>query len=143
MTPQSETPNWSGAVQRELDAVQRNTELRFTDFANRLDKLLTLTEYYADKRLSETRFDNLHEKVEDSEHDIDSLRTELRNSIESLRRDILAERTRSETALNAEKQERKTEQAEYVSARKELFRWVVSMIMIPIALALVSLLVKK
>lgn len=140
---QPETPTWSGAVQRELDGLQRNVETRFTDFSSRLDKLLTLTEYYADKRSSDIRFENLNEKVEDSEHDIDDLRREIRDSFESLRRDITAERTRYEQAIGNETNERKTQHTSYLKARQEQFRWLMSMVMIPIAIAIVSLLVTK
>jgi hypothetical protein len=139
MTTQPDPNTWSGAVQRELDGLQRNIESRFTDFSNRLDRLLTLTTYEADKRSSDIRFDNLNEKVEDAEHDIESLKTELRASFDSLRADILAERARYERALEDESNERKTEHKGYIKARQEQFRWLVSMVMIPIAVAIVTL----
>lgn len=140
---QPETQTWSGAVQRELDALQRNVETRFTDFSSRLDKLLTLTEYYADKRSSDIRFENLNEKVEDSEHDIDDLRREIRDSFESLRRDLTAERERYEQAIGRETNERQTQHTGYLKARQEQFRWLMSMVMIPIAIAIVDLMVTK
>jgi hypothetical protein len=140
---QPETQTWSGAVQRELDGLQRNVETRFTDFSNRLDKLLTKLEYDADKRSSDIRFDNLNEKVEDSEHDIDDLKRELRESFESLRRDIITERTRFETAIAHETDTRQNEYKGFIKARQEQFRWLVSMIMIPLAIALVDLLATK
>jgi hypothetical protein len=143
MTTQPETQQWSGAVQRELDGLQRNVETRFTDFSSRLDKLLTLTEYYADKRSSDIRFENLNEKVHDSEDDIESLTREMRESLESLRRDILAERERYTTAISTETTTRQTEHKSYIKARQEQFRWLVSLVMIPIAIALVDLLAKK
>jgi chromosome segregation ATPase len=138
-----EIPTWSGAVQRELDGLQRNVETRFTDFSSRLDKLLTLTEYYADKRSADIRFDNLKEKVDDSETDIESLKRELRQSFESLRQDILKERERYEAAITNETDARQTEHRGYIAARQSQFRWLVSMVMIPIAVAIVDLLMKK
>lgn len=140
---QPETPTWSGAVQRELDGLQRNVETRFTDFSSRLDKLLTLTEYYADKRSSDIRFENLNEKVEDSEHDIEDIRREIRDSFEAFRRDIAAERTRYEQAIDKETSDRQTQHSGYLKARQEQFRWLMSMVMIPIAIAIVDLLVTK
>jgi len=138
-----QTPTWSGAVQRELDGLQRNVETRFTDFSSRLDKLLTLTEYYADKHSTDIRFDNINEKVEDSEQDITDLKRELRDAFESLRRDILAERERYEEAISNEATTRQTQHTGYLKARQEQFRWLMSMVMIPIAIAIVDLLVTK
>lgn len=142
MTTQPEN-QWSGAVQRELDGLQRNVDIRFTDFTSRLDKLLTLTEYYADKRSSDIRFDNLNEKVDDSEQDIETLKRDLRDSFESLRRDLLLERERYEAAIGHESQTRQNEYQSFIKARQEQFRWLVSMIMIPLALAIVDLLTTK
>lgn len=143
MTTQPETPQWSGAVQRELDGLQRNVESRFTDFSSRLDHLLTKLEYDADKRSTDIRFNNLNEKVQDSEDDIDALKTEVRESFESLRRDILTERARYEAAISNETRTRQNEHTGYIQARQEQFRWLVSLVMIPIGIAIVDLLVKK
>jgi Skp family chaperone for outer membrane proteins len=140
---QSETPTWSGALQRELEGIRRNTENRFTDFSNRLDKLLTKLEYDADKRYLDTKFDNINEKLQDSEEDVEVIKRELRDSLESLRRDLLAERQRYETAINQEARTRQTEHTGYIAARQEQFRWLVSLVMIPIAIAVVDLLVRK
>lgn len=138
-----EENQWSGAVQRELDGLHRNVETRFTDFSSRLDKYLTLTEYQADKRAEEIRFANFNEKVEDSEQDIEGLRRELRDSFESLRREILAERQRYETAIDHEAETRQTQHTGYIKARQEQFRWLMSMVMIPLAIAIVDLLATK
>jgi len=143
MTTQPDGPAWSGAVQRELDALQRSVDTRFADFTNRLDKLLTLTEYQADKRSSEIRLDNINEKVHDTEKDLDVLKRELRDSLELLRREILAERARFETAIQRETDERKDQHTSYLQEKKEQFRWFVSLVMIPIAIAVVDLLVNK
>lgn len=143
MTTQPETQQWSGAVQRELDGLQRNVETRFTDFSSRLDKLLTLTEYYADKRSSDIRFENLNEKVHDSEDDIESLKRELRESFESLRQDIRTERERTVAAIGSEASTRQTQHTSYIKARQEQFRWLISLVMIPIAIACVDLLARK
>ena len=142
MTTQPEN-TWSGAVQRELDGLHRNVETRFTEFSSRLDKLLTLTEYYADKRSSDIRFENLTEKVDDSENDIADLKRELRDSFESLRRDILAERQRYEGAIDHETETRQNEYKGFIKARQEQFRWLVSMVMIPLVIAVVDLLTFK
>jgi len=140
---QEQTPTWSGAVQRELDGLQRNVETRFTDFSSRLDKLLTLTEYYADKHSTDIRFENLSEKVEDTEQDVTDLKRELRDSFESLRRDILAERQRYEAAISNESTTRQTQHTGYIKARQEQFRWLMSVVMIPLAIAIVDLLATK
>jgi hypothetical protein len=125
-------PEWSGAVQRELDGLQRSVDQRFTDFSNRLDKLLTLTEYYADKRGLDLRFTNINEKLEDSENDLRQLATEVRQSLADLR-----------TAISNEGKERDKSFTKLIDERKSQFRWLVSMVMIPIAVAIVDLVVKK
>jgi len=143
MPTQPNTPNWSEAVQRELDSLQRNVDTRFVDFSSRLDRLLTLTEYYADKRSSDIRFENINEKIEDTESDIEALRLDLRNSFESLRRDLMKERNRYEASLNKETTERKKEHSDYLKSRQSQFRWLISMVMIPITIAIVDLVVSK
>lgn len=143
MPTQPNAPNWSEAVQRELDSLQRNVDTRFVDFSSRLDRLLTLTEYYADKRSSDIRFENINEKIEDTENDITALRLDLRNSFESLRRDLMKERNRYETSLNKETTERKKEHSDYLKSRQSQFRWLISMVMIPITIAIVDLIVSK
>lgn len=132
MTTQPENTSWSGAVQRELDSVQRSVDSRFADLTNRLEKLLTLTEYNSDKRLSELQFRNLQEKIDDVE-----------SAIVELRREVIAERTRYENALAEEVRNRQTEHNTYIQQRQQYFRWTVSMVMIPIAIALVQLFLKK
>lgn len=125
-------PEWSGAVQRELDGV--NT--RFAEFSTRLDKLLTLTEYQSDKRVVDIRFENLNEKVDDNEKDIEKLKEDVRQSFQQLRNEVF-------TALQAESEDRKKAMKEFIEAKKSQFRWLVSMVMIPIGIALVELLIPK
>jgi hypothetical protein len=143
MSTVPDTNAWSGAVQRELDALQRSTDVRFVEFSTRLDKLLTLTEYHADLRGSDIRNQNISEKIHDSELDITALKTELRQSLDLLRNEIQAERTRFELALARETEERKEEHSSYLKEKKEQFRWFVSLVMIPLAIAIVDLLVNK
>lgn len=140
---QPETPTWSGAVQRELDGLQRNVETRLTDFSSRLDRLLTLTEYDADKRSLELRFSTVNDKLDDGETDLHELKTELRDSFQSLRRDIAVERERYDAAINREKEARETQHKAYIQSRQDQFRWLLSMVMIPIAIALVQLIASK
>lgn len=140
---QPEIPTWSGAVQRELDSLQRNVETRLTDFSARLDRLLTLTEYDADKRSLELRFSTVNDKIDDGETDLHELKTELRDSFQTLRRDIAVERERYESAINREKEARETQHKAYIQSRQDQFRWLLSMVMIPIAIALVQLIASK
>ena len=130
MTTQPE--NWSGAVQRELDGLQRTVDSRFVEFSLRLDKLLTLTEYHADQRATDIRLTNVNEKVQESERDIESVKKEVRDAFKALRDEITAERARFEQALNKEKE-----------AQQSRFRWLVSMVLIPVAGFLVDLILKK
>lgn len=140
---QPNTPDWSGAVQRELDSLQRSVDTRFVDFSSRLDRLLTLTEYYADKRSSDIRFENINEKIENADDDIETLKLDLRNSFESFRQDIIAERIRYEKAIDKETSNRKKEHADYLKARQSQFRWLVSMVMIPLTIAVIDLIMAK
>jgi hypothetical protein len=140
---QPETPSWSGAVQRELDGLQRNVETRLTDFSSRLDKLLTLIEYDADKRSLELRFSTVNDKLEDGEDDLLALKAELREALQGLRQDITAERVRYEAAINRETTARETQHKSYIASRQDQFRWLLSMVMIPIAIALVQLVASK
>lgn len=143
MTTQTDGTAWSGAVQRELDALQRSVDSRFVDFGTRLDKLLTLTEYHADIRGTDIRNQNIADKLRESEQDLESFKRDVRQSFDTLHADILAERARWEAALNRETEERKSQYREFIQARKDQFRWFVSLVMIPIGIAIVDLIMKK
>lgn len=136
-------PDWSGAVQRELDGMQRNVDSRLVEFSTRLDKLLTLTEYHADQRAITIQLANASEKTQDNEKDIESLKRELRDSYELLRREMAAERSHFETALNEEIKNRQNDLKEFIKTRQAQFRWLISMVMIPLAIAIVELLTAK
>lgn len=131
MTTQPET-QWSGAVHRELDGLTRTVDSRLAEFNRSLDKLLTLTEYHADQRATEIRFGNTNEKIHEAGQDIETIKRELRDSFNALQREILAERERFEGMFKEEKNEQKSR-----------FRWLVSMVMIPLAIAVVDLIVRK
>lgn len=134
---------WSVAVQRELDSLQRSVDSRFADFSSRLDKLLSQIEYSADKRSLDIRFTNINEKIDDTETDVDKLKDEIRNSVNALRTDLLAERARYERAIAKEADDRKKSLEDYLKARQSQFRWLVSMVMIPITIAIVTLWTSK
>jgi hypothetical protein len=127
-----ENPNWSGAVQRELDGLIRNLDSRFADFALRLDKLLTLTEYHADQRAIDIRFTNLTDRSHEADRDIELLKTEVKNSFQLLQKEILSERQRFEDALHKQQE-----------AQQSRFRWLVSMVLIPVVGFAVELLLRK
>jgi hypothetical protein len=129
---QPDVQAWSGAVQRELDGLQRNTDLRFADLSAHLDKLLTLTEYAADKRSLDLRFDNLAERAHDSERDLESVKSEVKESFNLLRKEIMTERTA-----------REKQHSDFLAEKKSQFRWLVSMVMIPIGIAIVTLIMSK
>lgn len=143
MTTPDNSNAWSGAVQRELDGLQRSVDTRFSEFTTRLDKLLTLTEYYADKRSLDLRFENVSEKLEDSENDIQRLTGDVRQSLADLRVELQTQYSRLEKAIADEKKDRVAAIKEFVEARKSQFRWLVSMVMVPIGIALVQLLAPK
>jgi hypothetical protein len=134
MTTQSEN-NWSGAVQRELDGLQRSVDARFADIYTRLDKLLTLTEYRADKRVTEIQMQGINEKIDDNETDIARVHNELREALTALRHELTA-------ALASETDDRKKTFKEFLDAKKAQFRWLVSMVMIPLGIAIVDLVMK-
>lgn len=48
-----------------------------------------------------------------------------------------------EAAIGRESETRQTQHTSYIKARQEQFRWLMSMVMIPIAIAIVDLLVVK
>lgn len=127
--------SWSGAVQREVDGLQRTVDARFLDVHNRLDKLLAITEYHADKRVTEIQLHNLDEKIEDNENDIVRIHSEVKEALNALRHELSA-------AITTEREERKKSIAEYIDAKKSQFRWLVSMVMIPLGIAIVDLLTK-
>ena len=140
---QPENTSWSGAVQRELDGLNRSVDSRFVDLNSRLDKLLPLNEYNSDKRLFDLQFHNLEEKIDDVERDLETQKTEFRNAINELHREVAAERARYEAALASEVSNRQKDHNTYVEQRRSLFRWTVSMVMIPIALVLLQIILKK
>jgi hypothetical protein len=135
MTTQPET-NWSGSVQRELDGLQRSVDNRFTDVLTRLDKLVTLTEYQADKRVTDIQLQGINDKIDDNETDLATFHHELKEALNTLRHEVMA-------AIAAERDDRSKSIKEYIDAKKSQFRWLVSMVMIPLGIALVDLLIHK
>jgi hypothetical protein len=105
---------WSWAVQRELDSFQRASDIRLTEFANRLDKVVSLVEYAADKRSSDLQLANIAAHIVEIKKDLDDEITE-----------------------------RKRQHEEYVKARQAQIRWYISMILIPIVLGVVQLLMSS
>lgn len=140
---QMTSQEWSGAVQRELDSLQRSVDARFVDFSSRLDKLLSQIEYSADKRSLDIRFENLNEKIEDVEADVENVKRDVRHLFDSLKTDLLNERVRYEDAIAKEKRDRQKAHENYLKARQSQFRWLVSMVMIPITIAVITLWTSK
>jgi len=134
---------WSGAVQRELDSLQRSVDSRFVDFSSRLDKLLSQIEYSADKRSLDIRFVNTNEKIDDLEVDVENIKRDFRHLFDTFKTDLLSERSRYERAIAKEREDRKKQHEDYLKARQSQFRWLVSMVMIPITIAVVTLWTSK
>lgn len=122
------TGTWAWAVQRELDSLQRTMEQRYTELATRIDKVVSTTEYGADKRAAAQQQVSTIEKLTDLERDIQLFKKDADDKIEKLR-----------VALVAEKDTRERERKEDQEKKQAQTRWMVSVILIPIIITIVQL----
>ena len=122
------TGTWAWAVQRELDSLQRTMEQRYTELATRMDKVVSATEYGADKRAAAQQQVATIEKLTDLEKDIQIHNKDVSDSIERLR--IL---------ISDEKKTRERERKEDQEKKQAQNRYIISAILLPIIITIIQL----
>lgn len=113
MTTQPD-PQWSWAVQSELDSLKRGTEQRLSELSSRIDKTVSGVEYTADKRFQDLQLATITDKLDDLE-----------------------------TAIQNETITRVSEQKDDMRSRQTQFRWMISAVLVPIVLAVMDLMLNK
>lgn len=135
-------PQWSWAVQRELDGL-RGTPERLNDMATRINSSVTNVEYNADKRSFDLQVTNIKDKIDDVEHDSVTLKADIIRMIDEVKRENATEHAKLDKAIQDEVTARQNQQKEDTAARQQHFRWMISAVLIPIVLAVMDLMLNK
>lgn len=128
---------WAWAIQREIDNLQRTNEARYAELATRIDRVVSSTEYGADKRAADQQHRALLERLSGVEKDIEILKKELTDRIDSLRKDHDSDVDKVILLLDTEKNTREEEE----NKRRERHRWLIAAVMIPIVLVIAQIIV--
>lgn len=128
---------WAWAIQREIDNLQRTNEARYAELATRIDRVVSATEYGADKRAADQQHRALLERLSGVEKDIEILKKELIDRIDSLRKDHDSDVDKVVLLLDTEKNTREEEE----NKRRDKHRWLIAAVMIPIVLVIAQIIV--
>lgn len=128
---------WAWAIQREIDNLQRTNEARYAELATRIDRVVSATEYGADKRAADQQHRALLERLSGVEKDIEILKKELIDRIDSLRKDHDSDVDKVVLLLDTEKNTREEEE----NKRKDKHRWLIAAVLIPTILVIAQIIV--
>jgi hypothetical protein len=135
--------SWSWAVQRELDGLQRSIDQRLSDMTNQITKLVSITEYLADKRGLDLELRGLREKIVDVEKDLETFKADVRRALDEFRRDNSLDHARLERAIAEEVSARHTERITESNSRRSTLRWVIGIVIIPVVMIVVTIWTSK
>lgn len=142
---------WAWAIQRELDNLQKTINSRYAELSVRLDKVVSSTEYIADKRAEDQQHSLLLDRVNSLSRDVELFKRNFNERLESIRREHDIDIDKIGLLLDAEKKtreaDRKEDHKEWEDdkeraslAQVEKKRWLIAAVILPTVLALVSLL---
>lgn len=142
---------WAWAIQREIDNLQKTLDTRYAELSSRIDKVVSATEYNADKRASEQHTSSLLERITGIDKDVEFFKREVNDRLEILRKEHDTDIDKVGLLLDTEKKTREADRKEDLrnaeeereraaSAQVEKKRWLVAAVLIPTMVALVPLL---
>lgn len=141
MTTQPDPTNgWGWSDRREIDNRLIIAEQHLNDLTNRLDRLLSVSEYNADKRTSEVITHTLQDKLAELEVKVREFVKEQRELVIAIRREIAQGDENLHQEILQEAASRRKQQEEEHKARQSQMRFLVSVILVPTVLAVVQLL---
>lgn len=137
---------WAWAIQREIDNLQKTMETRYSELSARIERVVSGTEYNADKRALDQQHTALLDKIGNIDKDVEIFKREFHDRLELLRKEHDADLDKVGLLLDTEKKTREADRKEdqqaleaTASAQIEKKRWLVAAVMIPIAIALIPL----
>lgn len=142
---------WAWAVQREIDNLQRTMESRHAELAARIDRVVSSTEYSADKRAAEQQYRTLLERLGGIDKDVELFKRDFTDRLEALRKEHDTDIDKVGLLLDTEKKTREADRREdhksleedrerAASAQVEKKRWLIAAVLIPTLVALVPFL---
>ena len=133
--------SWS--ARKTLEAQEINNDRRFNELSRQLDKLVSSIEYAADKRVIDSQWTNLHDRVVEVQKELVEFKHDIQLIFENLRRETTAEHTRLEKLVSDESESRKREHENYLREKRSAIRWFVSVVIIPITIAIIDYITTK
>lgn len=138
---------WAWAIQREIDNLQKTMESRYSELSQRIDRVVSGTEYNADKRAQEQYAAAVLDRINGIDKDVEIFKRDFSDRLEVLRKDHDADIDKVGLLLDTEKKTREADRKEdqqaletTANAQIEKKRWLIAAVMIPIAIAMVPLL---
>lgn len=125
------------SVQKELDGLQKQVDSRFSSILAKLDKLVTLTEHDAEKRINDLRFNGIQEDVSDLKKDINHLDSTMAAHFTTLQNAIQTETTARSNAFSEAATNETKRKAEELSNRRQKVFLILGLV-IPSVIALVT-----
>ncbi len=137
---------WAWAIQREIDNLQKTMETRYSELSARIERVVSGTEYNADKRALDQQHTALLDKIGSIDKDVEIFKREFHDRLELLRKEHDADLDKVGLLLDTEKKTREADRKEdqqaledTANAQIEKKRWLIAAVMIPIAIALIPL----
>ncbi len=138
---------WAWAIQREIDNLQKTVESRYSELNSRIDRVVSGTEYNADKRAAEQQHTGLIDRLSLIDKDVELFKRDINDRLEVLRKDHDADIDKVGLLLDTEKKTREADRKEdrqaleeTANAQIEKKRWLIAAIMVPIAIAMIPIL---
>lgn len=138
---------WAWAIQREIDNLQKTVDSRYAELSSRIDRVVSGTEYNADKRALDQQHTAVLDKISNLDKDVEIFKREFQDRLEVLRKEHDADLDKVGLLLDTEKKTREADRKEdrealeaTANAQIEKKRWLVAAIMVPIAIALIPML---
>lgn len=138
---------WAWAIQREIDNLQKTLETRYAELSTRIDKVVSATEYNADKRAQEQQHRTVLDRISLLDKDVEIFHREFNDRLEILRKEHDADIDKVGLLLDTERNTREADRREDqraledASAKQvEKKRWLIAAVIIPTSVALIPLL---
>lgn len=141
---------WAWSLQREMDTLHRLIETRYAELSTRIDKVVSSTEYNADKRTSEQQHMGLVERVADVDKEVELFKRDTIDRLDTIRKEHDVDIDKVGLLLNTEKSTREAERIEDLKklalaheaandARVEKKRWLLASVVIPVLIMVLPL----
>lgn len=141
---------WAWSLQREMDTLHRLIETRYSELSARIDKVVSSTEYSADKRTAEQQHMSLVERLGDMDKEVELFKRDTAERLDAIRKEHDTDIDKVGLLLNTEKNTREAERIEDLkqvaeahekadAARTDRKRWLLASIVIPVLVMLIPL----